>query len=335
MAEALGDEGLLLDQATLRMRASLLTPEENAIDSEAILKRLEALRDPIRLKEHLFWMIAPTYHAGRLQRSVEVADRAIEIAARLGVPPVQYPTFKALPLIALGRFDEAWEAIGREVTHGAYRFGAALQTWGYAVLKCQAGAGDLVLGELEPLVEECRALNRFWMIESLVDTVAMACAREGHLSQVLTVLDVVAPDHRPRGSARIEVMLAQGDAAAALEQARRTQADLAHEGRWLLEAEAGEIALRCHAALEAWSDLHAEADRLLGWCEASGGRLLHWRILAHRAQAREALGDLVRARADLEAARGLLHIVSETMPLPELKAAFLSQVTAKLVLDRP
>ena len=166
--------------------------------AEDILKRLEARRDPIRVKEHLFWMITPVRNAGHLERSVEVCNRAIELAARLNVPPVQYPTFKALALVRLGRFDEAWRSIEQEVVHGGYRFGAALQRLGFFYLKAEVGAVAEILADAEALIAECRALNRIWMVEMIVDALATTGAREGAHRETIALLQRCAADVPPR-----------------------------------------------------------------------------------------------------------------------------------------
>src|SRR5262249_42252113 len=43
IAEGLGDESLVLDQATMSLRASYMTPRTLSVDAEAVLARLEAL----------------------------------------------------------------------------------------------------------------------------------------------------------------------------------------------------------------------------------------------------------------------------------------------------
>ena len=328
IGEALKDESLLLDQASMSLRVFSETPLEHQERAEEILRWLEARRDPIRLKEHLFWMIQPTRTAGRLERSVEVANRAIELAARLDVPPVQYPTFKAQAWIALGRFGEAWESLGQEVIHGGYRFGAALQHWGYFLFKCQVGAARAALDDAESLIADCRALHRVWMLESAVDALAASSAQAGLHRESVELLGRTAPERAPRGVAAAHMTLAGGDPAAALEQARRVQDLLTEHGMPLPAADAGELAALCLVQLARWDEARDEASRQIAFCVESGYRNLHWRLLAIRADARAGLGDREGADQDLAAAAVLLDALAATMPNAELRDAFLSQPAA-------
>ncbi|MGH6909423.1 MAG: ATP-binding protein, partial [Phenylobacterium sp.] len=328
IAETLKDESLLLDQASMTLRASSETPLDYLAQSEDILRRLEARRDPIRLKEHLFWMIGPTRNAGRLERSAEVADRAIELAARLDVPPVQYPTFKALALIALGRFGEAWEALGQEVTHDGYKFGAALQHWGYFLFKCQLGAARAALDDAEAVVADCRAVHRIWMLETAVDALAAASGRAGLHREAAELLARVAPDRPPRGAGAAHLTLAGGDPAAALAEARRVQDFLTGRGMALTAADAGELAVQCLLRLKRWDEAREEADRQVAFCETSGYRNLHWRLLAARAEAHDDLNDPASASRDRAAAAALVDALAATMPSAEFRDAFLSQPAA-------
>ena len=328
IAEALKDESLQLDQASMNLRVFSDAPLEREARAEEILRWLEARRDPIRLKEHLFWMISPTRNAGRLERSVEVADRAIELAARLDVPPVQYPTFKAQALTALGRFGEAWESIGQEVTHGGYKFGSALQHWGYFLFKCQVGAARAALDDAEALIADCRAVHRVWMLETAVNTLAIAAARAGLHREALEVLSQVAADKAPRGLAAAYLALAGADPAGALVEARRVQGLLTERGMPLLAADAGELVVLCLVDLKRCDEARDEADRQIAFCETSGYRSLHWRLLAARADAYAGLNDPMRASQDRAAAASLVGTLAATLPSAELRDAFLSQPAA-------
>ncbi|HXQ10815.1 MAG TPA: AAA family ATPase [Caulobacteraceae bacterium] len=332
IAQSLKDQDLLLDQATMELRVRLLTTTEYNARAEEVLSRLEARRDPIRTKEHLFWMIMPTRNAGRLERSVEICDRAIELAARLDVPPVQYPTFKSAALTALGRYGEAWEAIGQEVTHGGYRFGAALQRYGYFGLKGQLGAIHEMMGEAEELIAEGRALNRVWMVGGLVDALVLAGVRTGLHGEAAALAEKAAPEAKPSRLAAGFLAHAEGDAEGALARARRQQKSLQEGGVRLLEADATELAVACLLALERWAEARDEASVAIAFCEETGYRNLHWRLLAHRAAAHAGLGADKEARADRAAAEALLEQLVETIPTDALKATFLAQPLAKQAL---
>jgi predicted ATPase len=331
IADALGDEVLSLDVATLSLRVATFSPTEYETRAEEILKRLEALRDPIRLNQHLFWMIVPARNAGHLERSIELCDLAIASAARLDIPPVQYPTFKAFALIDLGRYRDASASIDQEVTAGAHRFGRALQRLGRFLLNGQLGAVDAVLAEAEPLMAECRAINRVWMIEMMANGMVSFCAGSEHHAEAVALIEKIAPDARIGGPARARLSLGTGDALGALELASRARAELAEQGRVLMAAELGELIARCLVQLGRWDEAVGEAGRVIAFCETSGCRHLHWRALAGRSIAHDGLGALAPAAADRDAAGAMLRTLAEAAPSDELRAAFLAQPAARLL----
>jgi tetratricopeptide (TPR) repeat protein len=331
IAEALKDDSLLLDQASMRLRTDIDGPSHRQQLAEEVLTQLEQRRDPIRLKEHLFWMILPTRAAGHLERSVEVANRAIELAARLDVPPVQYPTFKSRALIALGRFGEAWESIGQEVTHGGYRFGAALQHLGYVDFKCHVGAARAALDDAEALIAEVRSVHRVWMLGLLVDMLTISTARAGLHDEAQELLTRLVPERPPGRLSAGFLALARGDAAGALDVARRDQEFHLRNGMNLLAADAGELVALCLAQLARWDEARDEAARQIAFCEESGYRNLHWLLLAIRADALSKLGDRQGAEQDFIESAGLLDALAQTMPTPDLRDAFLSQPIAARV----
>ncbi len=332
IAEGLKDQDLLLDVATMELRVRLLTVDQYNDRAEEVLKQLEARRDPIRTKEHLFWMIIPVRNAGQLQRSIEICDRAIELAARLDVPPVQYPTFKSAALIAQGRYADAADALVQEVTHGGYRFGAALQRYGYFALKSQLGAMREMLDEVEALIAEARALNRVWMVDGIVDILSIAAARARLQTEARALLTKAAPGSKPHTLAAGHLSLAEGDAEAALQAGRRQQKTTRDGGLLLLEADASELAAAALIALGRWAEARDEASAAIAFCEETGYRNLLWRLLAHRAAAHAGLGADKEARADRAAAEALLEQLVEAIPTDAWKATFLAQPLAQQAL---
>jgi tetratricopeptide (TPR) repeat protein len=333
IGEALDDEDILLDCVTMGLRVELFLPVEYEVRAEEIRQRLEERRDPIRLKEHLFWMIIPARNSGHLERSVEVCDQAIELAARLDVPPVQYPTFKSIALTGLGRFGEAWQAIEQEVAHGGYRFGAALQRYGLLEFKRHMGAVQQVLDEAGPLLLEGRALNRLWMVDGVSDIAALAAARGGVPERALALVAENSSIGARLGEfAQAEVAFAEGDITTALEKAEVERARHAEKGRSLLAADASGLIVRCLAAQEQWQQVVDHADEAIKFCDEAGYRNLAWQLLAARSQARQALGMNAQADADLGRAGELLREMAGTIEQPDLRQSFESQPLAAEVL---
>lgn len=334
IGERLDDEEIKLDCATMSLRLALFSPIEYEVRAEEILKRLEALRDPLRLREHLFWMIIPTRNAGHLERSVEVCERAIALADQAGVPPVQYPTFKAIGLAALGRYDEALAAIAQEVTHGNYRFGAALQRWAYVQMHAILGAIDTMFAELPALFDEGRALNRVWMVQSLADTLSIAGVRANRHEEAVVLRDRLAPDLRPQRFARAYLAYADGDVDAALAKAEQLRDHHLRENQALLAVDVGELICTCLLSRSRFEAARDEANRHLEFCETANYQTLRWRLLALRSRAYRALGARPEAEQDRTAAAALLNELASHVPDADLRRAFVSQPNAVEVLAR-
>jgi tetratricopeptide (TPR) repeat protein len=332
IGERLGDEEIQLDAATMSLRLALFSPIEYELRAEEILQRIERLRDPIRLKEHLFWMIVPTRNAGHLERSVEVCDRAIALADQLGVPPVQYPTFKAIGLAALGRYDEALDSIGQEVTYGSYRFAAALQRYTYVYMHAIFGAVDTMFAELPSLFPECRALNRVWMVQGLADMLTIAGVRTNRHDEATALRNELAADVAPQGLAGCYLEFARGDVDTALAMGQALRDRHLQDNRSLLATDTGEFICACFLAQHRFEAARDEASRHLTFCETSKYRTLQWRLLALRSQARRGLGASGDAEQDRIAAASLLNELAGHIPDADLRRAFLTQPRAVEIL---
>src|SRR5262245_8741418 len=131
LAAELGDEELQIEAASARLH--LVAFAEVHDEALRLRKRLEARRDPLRLKEHLFWLMWGYFWRADFEKCVTTCDDGIALAAQLGSPPVQYPSIKGLALTDLGRFDEAWASFQAEVADDAHPFGRCMRELGVAV----------------------------------------------------------------------------------------------------------------------------------------------------------------------------------------------------------
>ena len=130
LTDELGDERLSIEAQTAALR--FVSGPESTDRAEELRERLEAMHDPVRLKEHYFWLMWHYLGRAQFERCVETCDLGIDLARQLGSAPVQYGSIKTLALIELGRYDLVEAALGEEVTDDAHPFGQANQAYARA-----------------------------------------------------------------------------------------------------------------------------------------------------------------------------------------------------------
>jgi class 3 adenylate cyclase/tetratricopeptide (TPR) repeat protein len=322
LAEELGDEELQIDAASARLR--LVTTGEGHEDILRMRKQLEARRDPLRLKEHLFWLMWHFWHRADFEECVKACDDGIALSAQLGIPPVQYPSIKGLALVDLGRFDEAWSAFQAEVADDAHPFGRCMREFGVAIWLEALGALGRAEDVATRVLEDAGRLSRTWMQRGMLDLLTIIGARRGvehaELSQRKGPSDLSWFRVVPMASG--EAALARRDFTEALALADKWAESSARLGLHRARIVAVEVALRALAGLERWDAVLARADAALADSERAGFRTRTWRVLAARARARDATGDATGARDDRSAARSLLDDMAARITDPELRAAF-------------
>ena len=156
--------------------------------------------------------------------------------------------------------------------------------------------------------------------------------RAGLQTEARALLTKTAPGSKPHTLAAGHLSLAEGDAEAALQAARRQQKTTRDGGLLLLEADASELAAAALVALGRWDEARDEASAAIAFCEDTGYRNLLWRLLAHRAAAHARLGADKEARADRAAAEALLEQLVGAIPTDAWKATFLAQPLAQQAL---
>lgn len=334
LAAEVGDEDLQLEAATARLR--LVSPEKATVDAEEIRDRLEARRDPLRLKEHYFWLMWHYWLRARFEKCVAAADAGIVLAAQLGSPPVQYPSLRGMALIDLGRFDEARASFEQEVADEAHPFGRCMQQFGLALWYEAAGALERAETTAKAVLAEAARLSRTWMQRSMVELLAIVAARRGEAGRELRAWVAeksVETGFHPSPLANAEMAIACGELAEALRMA--DQVATGSMGLQRNRILGLEIGLRALAGLERWQELRKRADGALIEAEEAGFRTQIWRILASRARARKATGDDAGAAEDREAARALFVEIASRIADPEIRGSFASDALAVEVRDGP
>src|SRR5262249_29224975 len=173
----LGDEELQIEASSARFH--LVTLAEAHDEALRLRQRLEARRDPLRLKEHLFWLMWGYFWRAEFEQCVATCDDGIALAAQLGSPPVQSASIKGLALTDLGRFDDAWTAFQAEVADDAHPFGRCMRELGVAVWLESLGALDRAEVVARTVWDEAGRLSRTWMQRLMVDLLTMIAARRG------------------------------------------------------------------------------------------------------------------------------------------------------------
>ncbi|MCH8289544.1 AAA family ATPase [Candidatus Poribacteria bacterium] len=204
LSQEIGDKELIIDSKmamldTLRRIPDCIEAAEE--QGEELLNQLKSCHDLLRLKEVYFQLMCMHLSRGNFERSVECCDAGINLAAEIGVPPVQFPTFKALALLNLGRYDEAWESLQKEVVDETHRFGSAFKNYGTGIYFLELMAYEKAAEIFESVIEQAKRLGRAWMRSEAQIGLAKSLLRTGQLEQAdldritqdLASMDVTLP----------------------------------------------------------------------------------------------------------------------------------------------
>lgn len=328
IAHETGDDGLELDSQRLGVQIFVMSEGDRELEAENIRKRLVARRDPLKLKEYLFWMMWQMHRLGRARRSVEVATEDIGISQDLNLPPVQYPTIRGLSYLDLGRFQDAFNSIDGEVTSGEYRFGRAFQNYGYAFAHYYVGDFDTAFNVIDEHLLEMVALKRSWIIESLMaqigrDIFSMPEEFQTRAQEVFDALVAsTTEEDGPRPIPDYIKVLFKGDRSQAiecLEQDAETAETSSYRRHWI---ELEDALQRLYMAEGQWDKITDYKESLFQFLEHESLNRRHWTMLAYRARAWLESGQRDKARTDAQRARELYDSVLATIPSETQRECF-------------
>jgi hypothetical protein len=331
IARELGDDNLEVDALRAANRTNV---NENRLGTfERIARSLEKRGDLIALNEHLFDSMWAYWRAGRFADCVACCERATALAARLGIPPVQYGTIKSFALIELGRFDAAWQALEEEVADVDHPFGRAFQHLGRTWWHLAAGDFERVLADVPRIFADAKALQRNWMLpwaEGMRAAAIVALRPEGTSEEILKA--EIGPargwlaDH-----ALIAAQLRTGNATGALADCDARLPQLDNEARLRSRRVVEELRVRALQALGRFEEACQAADATLSAVVPLQWRMLEWRLRGMRATALAGLDD-AGAEAERHAAQKQLMEVAGTLNKAALRAKFLAQPAAATLL---
>jgi class 3 adenylate cyclase/tetratricopeptide (TPR) repeat protein len=289
LAEEIGDEDLILDALAASLHRG--GTARNLADAEALLRRLEERRDPVRLNAHCFWMMWQYSAAGRFDDAVDTCDRGMELADLIGSEPVQYGSIKAIALTEAGRWDEVDAAIAQEVTDDDHPFGQAIASLARSVFLTRIGAWGPALSSVADTLARAEKVSRVWMqywAGSLMAVVAAYARQRPDLAT--SAADVPQFGDWHDGLIGAQVALAEGDHGRALELALPAcPADwappIADHVRALL------VVAHAHHGLGDPPAVLEAAERALALAEPMGFGALLWQLRRLRGLALDALGD--------------------------------------------
>lgn len=339
IAHATGDEGLEVEAQRLGLQMFTLDAREAELESENIRNRLVARRDPLKLKEYLFWMMWEMYALGRPKRSVEVATEDIELAAALGLPPVQYPTIRGLAYLELGRFADAEASIAEEVASDEYRFGRAFRTYGFAQCHYHLFDLDKAFGIIDDLIPELIALKRIWMIEVLMGIIGrdmMFLPDEWKTKAEGTFAKLVQSTVDDGGARKVPeglTILQSGDLDQGIAYFDGEAQRLGKTSSRRLWVEYESVLQRLYLKAGRYDDLTALRDNLFAFVEHSAINRHYWQLLTRRAKGWLEVGAKDKSRTDALRAQECFDDVKATIMLDDQKAAFASQPTATLLSE--
>jgi hypothetical protein len=304
---------------------------------ERLRAQLESASDLTRLNYLLFGLMFSTLAIGEFEQAVAHCDRGIELADRLGVPPVQYPTIKSIALARLGRFNEALDSLEQEIADESHRLASAFKELGRAIIYFELQAFRPAAELLLDLIQPAKELARAWMQDSIHLYLTRVVLEGGLLDEVdlgpsLAYLEGM--DSAQAAVALGELALADNDFETALLQANRAlemaeSSGRQPEGSMALELKAWVLLLdgQAEQALQAADDGIAASRRM-------GYRPMLWRLMGTRADALDALGRTDEAQSEREQATQLIEQLAKDIADAQLREIFLESAAVRSIFAK-
>jgi class 3 adenylate cyclase/tetratricopeptide (TPR) repeat protein len=331
IGQEIGDEELILD---CRVMLGKVDRELPARDDE-LLADLEARHDLRRQKEVYWRLMIGHGFQGNYRRVVECCDASVRLAGEIGVPPVMYPSNKAMALLCLGRYGEAWRSLQEEVADEAHRLGAGMRDLARSTYYLDLMALDRAEEVARGVIELGRLLSRLWMSRWGQILLTTALLRAGKLEAAM--LTAITGELETAGwplpvELLAEVSLAEGRPDEALQRAEKAILDRSDGGNQYDRVVGMEMKLRALTRLDQAAEAVAVAEDALRIADDGGYLPLVWRLREAKAEALSALGETDAAAWEYQAAARVIRELAESVEDADLRQGFLARARVAVIL---
>lgn len=323
LSREIGDSELLL--ATELATWAEGPRRESEERGNRLAKQLKGRNDLFRLNMLNFTMMWMQLDWGEYESSVKTCDEAIRLAKEIGVPPVQYPTLRAMAMLQLGEYGKAWESLQNEVVDPDHPFGQAMQTLGVAEYYWELQAFDKAAQACRELQQRAQSLRRDWMSRWAAGLLARSLSRRG--KQDTAANDEITKElERFKGrvphEVMAEVLLAEGKAEEALGEARAFVEEARHEDHTTDLLVGLELQARALLAQERQEEAVALTTEGYQVAKEHRNRSIGWRLLAIEGRALKLTGDEKGARESFNKAASIARIIGDSIHDPQARANF-------------
>jgi hypothetical protein len=225
----------------------------------------------------------------------------------------------------LGRFGEAWDALGKEIADEAHRFGAALRDYGKLFYDMHVADVEGALARTPYVIEEAKALARAWMLTGLSNRLALASPSQvGDTATIARIEALIADTGMfPGMTGTTALALAKGDTTTARTSLKA--AESANQGQLAVVARLTRVQLL--AQIETADGNHQAANDAISTAVAlareKSMRSQLWRLLGEQAIISEKTGEAQAASASKAEAKQIMAELSQTIPDERQRANFL------------
>jgi len=329
----LGDEDLILDSKLATFYTGTFLDLKLA---EILQHELEEREDITRLNALQFRLMWANLLRGYFHQAVKSCETGITLAEKMGVPPVQYPTLKALALLNLGRFDEARRSLDDEVADEAHRLGRAFKELGLGVYYLELMAYDEAIEKLESAIKQAKLLGRVWMQNSARISLVKAIAESGLKDRQCYKenLQNLESINKPKAIVRIgEFARVEGKLSEAIEIAEKAESLAKEAGFRPDTVDALMLKAQAYSDMEMPKEAIAISEQAIRLAEEMSYLPMLWRIRGIKAEGLMRLGEEIEAENEYEKARDVIRQLAENISDETHKQTFLSSPLVAAILN--
>jgi tetratricopeptide (TPR) repeat protein len=271
---------------------------------------------------------------GNFEKCIETCNSGVEVAKRIGVPPVQYATIRAIAYIRWGRFELARRSLEEEIADEAHRFGRAFRDTGYGMYYLETLSYGKAIETLKSSIIQAADVGRAWLVNSGKYYLGLGLIESGSGSvpEIEEILNHFDPTDTFFGLIFGQSEFMRGDFDKALEFAEELEEYSRDNGRRYELASALLLKGQSLRAKEMFDDAEAAIEAGIKLAVEMESLPILWRLRATRAKIFRHKGDEGEAIAEFERASKSIGEMADNISEKEIRNTFLSDSAVAHIL---